>query len=335
MIKLAIDLGSSETKIYRADTNSGVTLFEPSCVAISGDDESVCAIGKDAKKRLGRTTGDTRVIYPIFEGTITDLSLAAQMLKKFIHRAELSKYVRRAETVFSVPCGISDESLWTYKELVSECGFKNAHFVEAPYLAVYGSGVALLEEQPVFTIDIGADVTNIAVVSPSGMNSGISINVGGNAMDYSIGEAIAAVKALNIGALTSERLKNEIGSLSEHAKGSTIVQGSSTQNCMPAASAVRSGEIFACIRMYIDKIIEYAQLVLNQLPAEVAADVHRSGILLTGGVAKLAYIKEYFEEQLKMPVIIPESPRFAVARGGGVLLRDKKLLSRIELKFDN
>ena len=35
MIKLAIDLGSSMTKIYRADTNSGIVLAEPSCVAVS------------------------------------------------------------------------------------------------------------------------------------------------------------------------------------------------------------------------------------------------------------------------------------------------------------
>ena len=39
MIKLAIDLGSSMTKIYRADTNSGVVLAEPSCVATVGDEE--------------------------------------------------------------------------------------------------------------------------------------------------------------------------------------------------------------------------------------------------------------------------------------------------------
>ena len=39
MIKLAIDLGSSMTKIYRADTNSGIVLAEPSCVAVSGESD--------------------------------------------------------------------------------------------------------------------------------------------------------------------------------------------------------------------------------------------------------------------------------------------------------
>ena len=36
MIKLAIDLGTSVTKIYRADASNGIVLAEPSCVAVSG-----------------------------------------------------------------------------------------------------------------------------------------------------------------------------------------------------------------------------------------------------------------------------------------------------------
>ena len=334
MIKLAIDLGSSLTKIYRADANNGIALFEPSCVAITGEDEKICAIGKEAKKLLGRTTGGMHIVYPIYEGMIADGDLAARMLKEFIARAELSSSVRRSETVFAVPCGILDEQLLEYKQLAKDCGFKKTHFVEIPYLAVYGSGIALSDERPVFTIDIGAGVTNIAVVSSSGMNAGISINVGGNAMDYSIAECVAGVKGLNIGTLTSERIKNEIGTLSENARGTTIAEGSSAQNYMPASVSVHAQEIVSCMRMYIDKVIEYAQLVLNQLPAEVAADIHRSGVLLSGGVSKLPHLKEYFERCLRMPVVIADSPHFAVARGGGVVLRDKKLLSRIELLLD-
>ena len=55
MWKLAIDLGSSITKIYRADTSSGVVLAEPSCVAIAGANREVKAIGKEAKNLIGRT----------------------------------------------------------------------------------------------------------------------------------------------------------------------------------------------------------------------------------------------------------------------------------------
>ena len=54
MIKLAIDMGSSMTKIYRADTNSGIVLAEPSCVAVVTG-EQIKAIGKEAKSLIGKT----------------------------------------------------------------------------------------------------------------------------------------------------------------------------------------------------------------------------------------------------------------------------------------
>ena len=177
MIKLAIDLGTSVTKIYRADANNGIALFEPSCVAISGEDEKELAIGKEAKKVLGKTTGGTDIVYPVYEGAIPLPELAVKMLKEFLSRAELSSSIRRSEVVFAVPCGIGALQLHEYKELATRCGFKRVHFVETPYLAVYGSGISLTDDHPVFTIDIGAGVTNIAVVSAGGMSAGISINV--------------------------------------------------------------------------------------------------------------------------------------------------------------
>ena len=331
MIKLAIDLGSAVTKIYRADANNGIALFEPSCVAVTAEDERVTAIGREAKKILGKTTGQRDIVYPVYEGTVANAELAVKMLREFIARAELATSVRRCETVFAVPCGIADAELYEYQQLAAKCGFKRVHFVEAPYLAVFGSGIALSDEHPVFTIDIGACMTNIAVVSLSGMNAGISINVGGNAMDASIMDMLAEEKGLNIGTLTSERIKNEIGSLSENARGTTIAEGSSTQTYMPSSVLIHAQEIVPCIRVYIDKVIEYAQLVLNQLPAEVAADVHRNGALLTGGVMKIPGAKEYIEAKLGMPTAVAESPHFAVVRGGGVALRDKSLLTKIEI----
>ena len=82
MIKLAIDLGSSMTKIYRADTNSGIVLAEPSCVAVSGEsEEDVRAIGKEAKSLIGKTAKYTNLIDPIVEGKIANPRLAAVMLK--------------------------------------------------------------------------------------------------------------------------------------------------------------------------------------------------------------------------------------------------------------
>ena len=90
MVKLAIDFGSSMTKIYRADTNSGIVLAEPSCIAVNEDLE-IKAIGKEAKNLIGKTAEYTRIVKPIQDGMIVDRTLAASMLKEFLSRIGITK----------------------------------------------------------------------------------------------------------------------------------------------------------------------------------------------------------------------------------------------------
>ena len=168
MIKLAIDLGSSVTKIYRADATNGIVLTEPSCVAVTGEEREIRAIGKDAKKLIGKTTELTHIVYPVYEGEIVDAKLAAAMLKEFLAKAGINTTLKRSETVFAVPCGAEGSLLEGYADLAKECGLRKVRFVEVPYLAALGADVALGEDNPVLCMDVGGGVSNVAVVSSAG-----------------------------------------------------------------------------------------------------------------------------------------------------------------------
>ncbi|MBQ7879135.1 MAG: rod shape-determining protein [Clostridia bacterium] len=334
MIKLAIDLGSSVTKIYRADTNNGVVLSEPSCVAVVGNDQEVKAIGKDARNLIGKTAEFTSIVYPIYEGEVVDMRLATVMLKEFLNRIDVKGYALRwAQVLISVPCGISTDALAEYRKLAEECGFRRAWFVEQPYLSALGAG-AVLGGDPVFCLDIGGGVANAAVVSTDGIIAGISMNGGGNKMDANIITKVSDQYKLLIGALTAERVKNEIGSLAPVVGGGATAQGSSTETYKPASAHVQASDITECIRVYIQKIVEYATTVLWELPAEVAATVNKNGVYLSGGVMKIPYVAQYIGAQLGMRFRVCEEPQYATVLGGGVLLREKELLYRFAKRFD-
>lgn len=342
MWKLAIDLGSSVTKIYRADTSNGIVLAEPSCVAIAGsqaglsdDEREIKAIGKDAKNLIGKTAEFTNIVYPVYEGEIVDMRLAVAMLKQFLARIGVkSSSLRRAQILLSVPCGASAKVIGEYATLAEECGLKKVYFVEQPYLAAVGAGAVLSDSDPVFCIDIGGGVTNVAVVSGDGIISGISMNIGGNNMDANILEKVAKVNGLRIGALTAERMKNELGSLSQNARGEIVAEGSSVETCRPAATSVQASELTDCIRVYIDKVLEYAGVVLGKLPAEVAATVNRNGVYLSGGVMKIPYLPQYIGGKLEMRYHVCEEPQFATVLGGGGVIRDKDMLCHFSREIE-
>lgn len=327
MWKLSIDLGSSMTKIYRADTSSGVVLAEPSCVAVAGEEREVKAIGKDAKNLIGKTAEYTSIIYPVYEGEIVDMRLAVEMLKEFLSRIGLkSSALRRAQVLMSVPCGAPNRLLSQYVALAEECGLKKVFFVEQPYLAAVGAGAVLSDSDPVFCLDIGGGVTNVAVVSADGIIAGVSMNIGGNNIDVKILTKVARVNKLKIGALTAERLKKEIGSLAAYARGTMVAEGSSIDTCRPAAASIQASDLSECISVYIDKILEYAGAVLRKLPAEVAAAVNRNGVYLSGGMMNLPYLPQYIGAKLEMRYHVCEEPQFASVLGGGTVIRDKALL---------
>ena len=328
MWKLAIDLGSSMTKIYRADTGNGVVLAEPSCVAVYGADREIKAVGKDAKNLIGKTAEYTSIIYPVYEGEIINMRLCAEMLQEFLSRIGVKAgLLHRVQTLFSVPCGITPQVFAQYVALAEECGLRKVHFVEQPYLAAIGAGAVISDIDPVFCLDIGGGVTNIAVVSADGLISGASMNIGGNNMDANVLAKVARVNGLRIGTLTAERLKNELGSMSPMARGAMVAEGSAIDSCRPSAASVQAADLTDCIRVYVDKILEYAVAVLRRLPAEVAAIVNRKGVYLSGGVMKIQHLPQYVGNRLGMRFRLGEEPQFATVLGGGVLLRDQDALN--------
>ena len=333
MIKLAIDFGSSMTKIYRADTNSGIVLAEPSCIAVN-DGQEIKAIGKDAKNLIGKTAEYTQIVRPIQDGIIVDRGLAARMLQEFLSRIGIAKSaLKKALILISIPCGLDDEQLSEYVAVAEECDLRKVRFVEQPYLAALGGGAALSETEPIFCLDIGGGVANAAVISANGIIAGIALNVGGAKIDKGIMKTMREEHQLTIGELTAEKVKNNIGSLAAGSGGAMVVEGSSTENYQPASKSVQAMHLKPTIRSSMDTILDYAVGVLRHLPAEVAAAVHRNGAYLSGGVMKLTQAPQYIAGKLNMRYHITEEPQYVTVLGGGVLLQDKELLNRFAKKI--
>ena len=205
MIKLAIDLGSSVTKIFKI--GSGVVLAESTCIAVSTSSGMVKAIGEEAKLLIGKTAEFTTIVFPVFEADIVNEEMAAVMLTYFLSKIGVTRSrARKAEALFSVPCGAQDELLEKYRRLAAACGIGSVCFVEVPFLSALGQNMPLSETEPVFIVDMGGGSTNIAAFSLDGVIAGIGLNIGGGNIDSQIIDCIAQDFGLKIGLQTREKL---------------------------------------------------------------------------------------------------------------------------------
>ena len=332
MIKLAIDLGSSVTKIFRI--GSGIVLAEPSCVAVSSGTNVVKAIGEEAKLLIGKTAEYTTIVSPVFVSDIVNENMAAVMLAYFLQKIEIGpSQAKKTEVVFSVPCGASEELLDKYYRLSDACKFGSVRFAEVPFLSAFGQNLTLSETNPVFVIDIGGGCTNIAAFSLDGIIAGVSLNIGGGNIDSHIIDKIAESFNLKIGLQTSEKIKNTIGSLYKNDNDGMVVNGRDITSGRPRSVAVSSPDVYECMKVFADKIAEYSGMVLAKLPAEVSASVGHGGIYLSGGMAKLMGLDDYLSEKLQMDVYVSDEPQMAVILGGGAAIGNEDILETIRVDY--
>ena len=331
MRRIAIDLGSSETKICIA--GCGVVLREATCIAVEREQSEnryiVKAYGDKARALSGRAAVNTSIVNPVFEGDIVNEELAASLLTFFLEKIEIPRRkAKYTEAIFIMPCGSGAELKEKYKRLADECGLGAAYFTVTPFASVLGHNVAISESTPMFSLDIGYGVTTIAALSQDGIIYGINVNLGGGNIDKHIIDEVADKRNLKIGALTAERIKNTVGSLLVDDNKMTVADGRDLNTGAPASIAVNSSHIYDYITTYIDKILEYVSLVMSKLDAEVVSGIVHGGIYLSGGLMKMDGLAEYICNKLRIPVNIPDEPQLAAVIGAGTIISNDYLFTR-------
>lgn len=334
MTRLVVDIGSYVTKIYML--GCGVVLREATCVAVETAEEdgetswTVKALGDRARALSGRAALNTRIVNPVCEGDIVHADLLARLLSYFLGKVEVTaRKAKNCEVLFVLPCGAKPELKEKYLDVAEECGIGRVYFTQTPFAAVTGHNVTLSDTSPVFCLDVGYGITNIAVFSLDGIISGLSVNLGGGNIDVHLMDYMAEHFNLKIGVLSAERLKNVVGSLLEDDNKMTVVDGRDLKTGTPSSVSVNSSQIEGVIALYVDKILEYVTLILSKLPAEVASAVMHGGIYLSGGLTKLDGFPEYISKKLGIPVNESEDASLCPVIGGGMILADDGLCARL------
>ncbi len=328
MIKLAIDLGSWVTKIYKA--GCGVVLAEPTCAAVEqlagAKRYNIKSLGEKARALTGKAAQNTHIINPVSDGDIVHPDIAADLLRYFLAKIEISpRRARGTEVVFVLPCGAKPDLKRKYLRLADACSIGKVYFTQTPFAAVLGHNVSLGDSAPVFSVDVGYGLTDMAAFSLDGVIAGMSMNLGGGNIDVHIIDYMAENYNLTIGAVTAERIKNTVGSLLPDDDKAMMVDGSDATCGVPATVSVRTSNIYEVLTLYVDKIIEYVSLMISKLPSEVSSAVIHSGIYLSGGLCKMDGIAEYFSEKLGITVNTFDEPQLAAVIGAGAIISSEHL----------
>ena len=319
---MSIDLGTANTLIYVRDR--GIILDEPSVVAIRmhNGQKSIEAVGKEAKRMLGRTPGNIQAIRPLKDGVIADFQVTEKMLQHFIAKVHETKFIRPSPRVLvCVPCTSTQVERRAIRESALSAGAREVRLIEEPMAAAIGAGLQVEEASGCMVVDIGGGTTEIAIISLNGVVYRDSIRVGGDRFDEAIVSYVRRKYGSLIGDSTAERIKQEIGCGYKSDELKEIdVRGRHLAEGVPRSFTLTNDEILAALEEPLDAMMRSIKLALEQSPPELAADIAGSGIVLTGGGALLTDLDKRISNETGLPVFIAEDPLTCVARGGGKAL---------------
>lgn len=323
--EIAIDLGTANTLIIH---DNKVVVDEPSIVAIKRSTNKVIAVGKRAMQMHEKTHEDIKTVRPLKDGVIADFDAAESMIREMIKMIykKPPMFPPSYTMVICIPSGITEVEKRAVKDSAEVAGAKEVKLIYEPMAAAIGIGIDVEEPIGNMIIDIGGGTTEIAVIALSGIVCDQSIRVAGDEFTLDIIDFMRRQHNMMIGERTAENIKINIGSaLTEldNPPEDFAVNGRDLMTGIPKQIMVSYSEIAHAIDKSISKIEEAVLKGLETTPPELAADIYKTGLYLTGGGALIRGLDKRLSQKTKLPVHVADDPLRAVVRGTGIALKNR------------
>jgi rod shape-determining protein MreB len=321
---IAIDLGTANTLIIHDDE---IVVNEPSIVALDRNNpKHLIAVGKKALLMHEKTHESIRTVRPLKDGVIADFNAAELMIREMIKLIYPKKqlFPPSWRMMICIPSSITEVEKRAVRDSAEQAGAKEVYLIHEPMAAALGIGIDVTEPIGNMIIDIGGGTTGITVIALAGIVCDQSIRIAGDEFTADIMEALRRYHSLLIGERTAEQIKINIGAALkdlDNPPDDIPVNGRDLVTGIPKQIMVSYQEIAEALDKSIFKIEEAILKALETTPPELAADIYRRGLYLTGGGALLRGLDKRLSQKIKLPVHVAEDPLKSVVRGTGLALK--------------
>lgn len=312
----ALDLGNSNTII--AD-ESGMLLAQPSYIVFNTT-KNVKAVGDHAYAMFEKTHEELTPVRPLKGGVIADYESATRMIQ------EMVKQVYKKRNFFSgfdhvisgVPYNTTEVEKRALRDALEQINSKKSYLLYEPLAAALGMGLSIREPQGKLVIDIGGGITEIVVISLSGIAAFKAVKVAGDTFDENIQDHFRKNYNMAIGLKTAEQVKIEVGAVTDKLADPpqpVLVKGKDMISGIPVTRKIDHTEVASILDRAITQIEIGIIQTLETCPPELAADIYETGIHLTGGGALLRGMQARLEKRMKLKVILDKDPLRSVSKG--------------------
>lgn len=314
-----IDLGTSNIKIYSRSDDT--ILVEKNMIAIENKN-TLFAYGDSAFEMYEKAPGNIHISYPLSNGVIADIKNMELLIKYFIN--DLSKSnLKSGDYYIAVPTDVTEVEKRAFYDLIRDAGVKARKILVVEKAVADGLGldIDVKNSQGVLIVNVGFDTTEISILSLGGIVLSRLIKVGGQKFDDAVRAAVRREFGLIIGGKTAENVKMSLTELEKAGKGA-VVYGRDIVTGLPVERELPTQLINESLIEHFNTIIDNIKVILERTPPELAADIYRHGIYLTGGASQVNCLAELIQKGTGLHVNKSENPVTSVALGLSRIIKD-------------
>ena len=314
-----IDLGTNNIKIYsRSDDR---ILVEKNMIAIENKNV-LFAYGNSAFEMYEKAPGNIHISYPLSYGVIADIKNMETLVRYFV--TDLQKgNCRPADFYIAVPTDVTDVEKRAFYDLIKYANVKAKKIMVVEKAVADGLGldIDVKNSQGVLVVDVGYETTEISILSLGGIVLSRLIKTGGLKFDEAIRAAVRKEFSLIIGGKTSETVKISLRDLEQQGIGA-IVYGRDIVTGLPIEREIPTKLVVECLEEHFNTIIDNVKVILERTPPELAADIYRHGIYLTGGASQISHLADRLASGTGLKVNVAENPLASVVMGLAKIIKD-------------
>lgn len=320
-----VDFGTNLIKIYLKQS----IVEQKNMIAMEGRDK-IIAYGDRAYEMYEKTPKKMKVIQPVRNGVIADSASMEELFNLLIEEYDkkISAFgMTRKVVLIAIPSNISAVEKKAFYDLAYNCGIKskNIKMAEKPVAGAVGAGIDVLEPKGRMIVDVGADTSEISILSLGGIVASTVLEIGGNKFDESIVQYLRKENQLLCGKKTAEKIKIELGNAFMSDDEITMdVVGRDVTTGLPRQMTISSKAVYDAIHENLSTIMDTIKFMLEQTPPELSADIIRDGIYFIGGSSRLTNLNLLAQLDTGLTINIMEEPEKAVAMGLGKMIEDEK-----------
>lgn len=322
-----LDFGTKELKIYQK--GKGLVVSEKNVIAIENK-KRIIAIGDEAFDMNEKAPENVDIVFPVKNGVIADINYMEGLFSSFMKQINYGRKISSADYVVAVPTDITDVEKRAFTELIlnSIAKVHSIKIVEKPVAAALGANLDIHNAHGVLMIDIGAETTEISVLSLGGIVISKLLPIGGSTFDEAIASNVRKTSNLYVGLKTAENLKINLANAYSSGEEALSIYGRDVVSGLPINKEISTRLVYESIFEYLGTIIDNIRMILERTPPEISSDIIDTGIFLTGGSAYIKNLDKLISKETDLSVNLVDYPQNTVANGLGRII-EKDLFDKI------